>query len=372
MGELAATHPGARGGFTVAGDSATSPIETMYAAGLTDGLPVVPPTEDLVAAMLDGGPWRADEHLLVETTRDTVVTAYQAAVCAVMAGALPRYFPVIGAALQAMGDRRFFLHGPTTSTGGATIMIVVSGPVADTIGLQGKDNLFGPGFRANATIGRTVRLVQLHCLSALPGALDRSTQGWPGKFSLCFTEHLELSPWEPHHVNLGLQPDQSTVTVFAAESGHNVVNHGTADPEALLATFADAMAALGSFSPGRSVVVFAPEHAAKLSTLTRREVQEFLFQHAVRDLATLKRTGKIEDDPTADVDWGGRWQPQGDTTVHSGDEEILVHRGWSADDILVLVGGGPAGGHSMFFPSWSRGRSVDFVTREVVTGVSQA
>ena len=155
------------------------------------------------------------------------------------------------------------------------------------------------------------------------------------------------------------------MTVFAAESGHNVVSHGTSDPEALLDTFADTMAALGSFSPGRSVVVFAPEHAAKLAGWTRPAIQEYLYQHATRDLATLKRTGKIEDDPAADVDWTGRWRSAGNTTIEPGDEAILVHRGWSADDILVLCGGGDAGGHSAFFPSWSRGRSVAFVSREI-------
>lgn len=365
MGNLADTHPGARPGFSAT--DASSAVEAMYEAGLTDGLPVVPPTEELVLAMLAGGPWPDDELLLVETTRDTSVTAYQAAVCAVMAGARPEYFPVIGATLQAMSDRRFFLHGPTTSTGGATIMIVVSGPIAAKLRLNGKENLFGPGFRANATIGRTIRLVQMHCLSALPGELDKSTQGWPGKFSLCFTEHLEASHWGPIHETLGYRADQSTVTIFAAESGHNIVNHGAASAEPLLATFADAMAALGSFSPGRSVVVFAPEHAAKLANLGRRQVQEFLFEHAVRDLATLKRTGKIESDPTFESDWGGAWMPKGDPQIDPGDESIMVHRGWSADDILVLVGGGLAGGHSMFFPSWSRGRSVDFVTKEVPT-----
>lgn len=365
MGDLASTHPGARPGFLATNES--SATEAMYEAGLTDGLPVVPPTEALVSDMLAAGPWAAEELLLVETTRDTDVTAYQAAVCAVMAGARPEYFPVIGATLQAMSDRRFFLHGPTTSTGGATIMIVVSGPVAAELGLHGKENLFGPGFRANATIGRTIRLVQMHCLSALPGELDKSTQGWPGKFSLCFTEHLEVSPWEPIHETLGYRAEQSTVTIFAAESGHNIVNHGASSAEPMLHTFADSMAALGSFSPGRSVVVFAPEHAAKLSHLSRRQVQEFLFEHAVRDLATLKRTGKIESDPTAETDWGGAWQPKGDQHIAPGDEEILVRRGWSPDDILLLVGGGVAGGHSMFFPSWSRGRSVDFVTREVPT-----
>ena len=365
MGELATRHPGARPGFTVSADPAAA-IEALYDAGLTDGLPVAPATEPRVAAMLAAGPWAPEDVLLHELTRETDVTAYQAAVCAVMAGAVPAYFPVIGAALRAMGHRDFFLHGPTTSTGGATIMVVVSGPMAAELGIQGRENLFGPGFRANATIGRTIRLVQLLCLSAVPGELDKSTQGWPGKFALCFTEHVEASPWEPLHRSLGYRADQSTVTIFAAESGHNICNHGASRAEPLLLTVADTMAALGSFSPGRSVVVFAPEHAAKLAGLTRRQVQEFLFEHAVRDLATLKRTGKIEDDPAAEVDWTGRWRPAGDTTVAPGDAEILVHRGWSSDDILVLVGGGSAGGHSMFFPSWSRGRSVAFVTEEVV------
>jgi hypothetical protein len=349
----------------VAPDDPGAAIEAMYGAALDDGLPVVPPTAARVAAMLDGGPWCPDDVLLVEETRDTVVTAYQAAVCAVMAGALPGYFPTIGAVLDAMSDRSFYLHGPTTSTGGATVMVVVSGPEAAAIGMHGRENLFGPGFRANATIGRTVRLVQMHCLSAAPGELDKSTQGWPGKFALCFTENVDESPWDPIHVALGYRPDVSTVTIFAAESGHNIVNHGTDDPETLLSTFADAMAALGSFSPGRSVVVIAPEHAAKLASWTRREVQDYLHHNAARDLATLKRSGKIEDEPTADTDWTGRWHPKGDQTIRPGDETIQVRRGWSPDDILVLVGGGTAGGHSSFFPSWSRGRSVAFVTREV-------
>jgi hypothetical protein len=362
-------HPGARPGFSV--DESVSPIEAMYEAGLTDGLPVVPPTKDLVDAMLAGGPWDAGQVLLTEATRDSEVTAYQAAVCAVMAGARPEYFPVIGAALDAIGRPEFFLHGPTTSTGGATVMVVVSGPVAAEIGVHGRENLFGPGFRANATIGRTIRLVQMHCLSALPGQLDKSTQGWPGKFSLCFTENIEASPWPPIHETLGYRAEQSTVTVFAAESGHNVVNHGASTPEALLLTFADAMAAMGSLSPGRSVIVFSPEHAGHLRDWSRARVQEFLYEHAGRDLATLKRAGKIEHQPPQASepapDWTGRWQPFGDSIIVDGDDRILVRRGWRPDDIMLLVGGGAAGGHSAFFPSWSRGRSVAFVTSEIVT-----
>lgn len=364
----AGTHPGGRPSIELDGAASLDEVvEQLYELGFTDGLPVVAPTPDLVEAMLAAGPWAPGSVLITEPTRNIEVTAYLAAVNAVLAGARPEYFPVIGAALSAMGDPAFKLHMPTASTGGATIMVIVTGPVAEAIGIQSRENLFGPGFRANATIGRTVRLVQMNTLMAVPGDLDRSTQGWPGKFSLCFGEDVASSPWAPLHERLGRSPDRSAVTVYAAESGHNICNHGTADPEALLTTFADSMAALGSFSNGRSVVVFAPEHARKLGDAgwSAERVQTFLYEHASRDLATLKRTGKIEDAPDRVNDWGGRWQPAADQTVHPGDEQIQVRRGHSPDDILLLVGGGQAGGHSMFFPSWSRGRSCPFITVDV-------
>ncbi len=363
--ELVARHPGARPGFELGADATA--VEALYELGLTDGLPVVAPTPDLVADMLNGGRWAADEVLIEVPTRDMQVTAYQAAVNAVMAGALPEYFPVVGAALEAIGDPSFKLHLPTASTGGATIMVIVTGVIADRIGIHSRENLFGPGFRANATIGRTIRLVQMNSLAAIPGQLDKSTQGWPGKFSLCFGENVEQSPWAPLHERLGCEAE-SAVTVFACESGHNVVNHGTADPEALLDTFADSMAALGSFSNGRSVVVFAPEHARKLGDAgwNAHQVSQYLYDHARRDLATLKRSGKIEDDTARHADWHDpRWRPSGDQQIQSGDDEILVHRGHSPDDVLVMVGGGNAGGHSAFFPSWSRARGCPIITRTV-------
>ena len=185
---------------------------------------------------------------------------------------------------------------------------------------------------------------------------------------------------EPLHVSRGLPPGTSAVTVYAAESGHNVLSHGTSDPERLLTGFADVMSSLGSLSPGRSVIVFAPEHAAHLKWAGwgRRQTAEWLFAHAWRSLADLKRGGKVEpalyDNPTL-VDWLYRDRPPGmsiPTTVaadaeriDAADESVRVHRGLDPDDILLAVGGGEAGGHSAFFPSWSRGRSVPFVTKEV-------
>lgn len=366
--QRAAGHPGGRPPIALDGTTSVEDLhEELYALGLTDGLPVVPPTPGLVEAMLAAGPWDPEDILIDEPTRDLRVTAHLAAVNAVLAGAKPEYFPVIGAAATAIGHTAFRVHMPTASTGGSTIMVLVTGPLADEIGIQAKENLFGPGFRANATIGRAIRLIQMHGLLAIPGDLDRSTQGWPGKFSLCFGEHTDASPWEPVHERLGQPEDRSAVTVFAAESGHNICNHGTADPEALLRTFADTMGALGSFSSGRSVVVFAPEHAAKLGAAgwSAERVTRFLYDNTGRDLATLKRAGKIEHDPSVEVDWTGAWRPVADQTIHPGDEDIVVRRGHGPEDILILVGGGTAGGHSMFFPSWSRGRSCPFITVEI-------
>jgi hypothetical protein len=367
-----------RPGFDV--DDPWSAIEECYARDWTDGLPVVPPTEALVDAMLAGGPWKADDVLLHEPVRDLAVTAHQAAINAVMAGCRPEYFPVVGATLQAIGDPAFMLHGPATSTGGSAIMVIVNGPIAGRLGLNGKTNLFGPGTRANATIGRVVRLVLLNCLDCRPGLLDKSTQGWAGKYSLCFSEDEAASPWEPLHVSRGLSPGSSAVTVYAAESGHNVLSHGTNDPERLLACFADSMSTLGSFSPGRSVIVFAPEHAAHLARAgwSRARTSDWLYAHAWRSLADLKRGGKVEpafyENPKL-VDWLYRSRPGGAPDplpaptdvgrVDVGDDAVRVHRGLGPDDILLVVGGGDAGGHSAFFPSWSRGRSVPLVTKEV-------
>ncbi len=355
-------------------------IEACYAQGWTDGLPVVPPTEELVARMLSAAPWPADSVLLHEPVRDRAVTAEKAAINAVMAGCRPEYFPVVGAALTAIGHPEFELHGPATSTGGAALMVIVNGPVRRRLELNAGANLFGPGSRANATIGRALRLVLLNCLDCQPGVLDKSTQGWPGKYSLCFAEHEESSPWEPLSVARRFRADQSTVTVFAAESGHNVLSHGTRSPERLLALFADAMAALGSLSPGRSVIVFAPEHAQHLrhAGWDRVRTQAWLYEHAWRSLADLKRAGKVEpaffSNPRL-VEWIYRDAAGGVPTapldpalaehIAPEDEMIPVRRGLGPEDILLCVGGGEAGGHSAFFPSWSRGRSVPFVTVEV-------
>jgi hypothetical protein len=322
-------------------------IEAYYERGWTDGLPVVPATEDTVREFLDAAGLTPDAVVLTEPVRRRVITAEKLAINAVLAGCRPEYMPVLLAALDAMAAPEFTLHGSITSTGGAATLLVVNGPIRHAIGLNGGSNVFGPGWRANATIGRAIRLVTLNCLGALPGVLDRSTQGHPGKYTFCIAENEEESPWEPLHVERGFPREASTVTVFAAEGPHNALSHYGLTADAILVTIADTMACLGSFSAGQSFVVLAPEHVAILARdgWTKPRIREALYAQARRTRADLKRGGKI---PGA---------------IEPGDETTWVHRGTGPDDIHLMVAGGGPGGHSAFIPSWSRARNSLSVTR---------
>jgi hypothetical protein len=324
-------------------------IEACFERGWTDGLPVVPATADAVRQFLEAAGRKPDDVVLREATRRRTVTAEKVAINAVMAGCRPEYMPVLLAALEAMADPAFTLHGAITSTGGSATLVVVNGPIRKRLGFNAGGNVFGPGWRANATLGRAIRLITLNCLGAQPGLLDRSTQGHPGKYTYCIAELEEESPWEPLHVARGVPRDSSAVTVFAAEGPHNVLSHYGETAEAIVVAIADTMACLGSFSPGESFVVLAPEHVQILARdgWTRARLREALYAGARRTVADLKRGGKL---PGA---------------VEPGDEARWVHRGRGPDDINLVVAGGGAGGHSAFIPSWSRERNSLAVTREI-------
>ncbi len=324
-------------------------IEGHFELGWTDGLPVVPATEAAVHGFLEAAGRAPGDVVFREATRRRTVTAEKVAINAVLAGCRPEYMPVLLAALDAMADPAFTLHGAITSTGGSAILVVVNGPIRHPLGLNAGGNVFGPGWRANATIGRALRLVILNCLGAQPGILDRSTQGHPGKYTYCIAELEEESPWTPFHVERGFARETSAVTVFAAEGPHNVLTHYGHDAEAIVVTLADVMAGLGSFSPGQSFVVLAPEHVQILARdgWTKARLRERLYATARRTMADLKRAGKVPG------------------PVERGDETRWIHRGTGPDDIQILVAGGPAGGHSAFIPSWSRDRLSLVVSRAI-------
>jgi len=315
-------------------ESPEDAVETFFQKGWTDGLPVVPPTERKVLAFLGTAGLAPDEILGAIPERNRVFTAEKVAINAVMAGCLPEYFPVVVAAVRGISRPEFGLHGVSASTAGTGILIVVNGPVSQELGINSGQNLMAPGNRANATIGRALRLV----LYNLGGReFDRSTLGHPGKYTFCISE--QESRWEPLHVMRGQAKETSAVTLFAAEGPNQVQNHSALKPENILNTMADRMRALGSFNMGGDVefaVIICPEHYETLISAewSKKGVQEYLFEKACRPLADLKRGGLNE------------------APLVPGDEETMLRAVSSPDRILLIMAGGVAGRFSACMPGW--------------------
>src|SRR5437870_2654449 len=313
-------------------------VEFCYQQGWTDGLPVIPPTPDRVTAMLAAARLDPKQELAFITHRSVSITAEKVAINAVMAGCRPEYMAVVVAAVAGIGDPAWSYHGPGTSTGGAAVLVIINGPITRELDINSGDNLFGPGWRANLTIGRALRLVMRNVCGSLPGLLDRGTLGHPGKLSYVIAE----SPWTPLHVERGFRPDQSTVTVMAAESPHQFYNQLSPDAEGVLTTLADSMKHSGG--AGRQpqyVVTLAGEHMRTIagSGWGKKEVRQFLFENTQNTLAHLKRTHRIP----------GAIQPGDDTKLRP----IVAE----PDDILIVAAGGRAGSFSSFIPGWGSGRS---------------
>ena len=324
-------------------DDATEAIEFYFSQGWTDGLPVVPPTVDKVRRFLDQAGRAPSEILGSEPTKGRVITAEKVAVNAVMAGCLPEYFPTVVTAIEAMCEPEFNLHAMSVSTMGAASLIVVSGPVATELGLNSGVSAFGPGHRANATIGRAVRLVLSNVTGAVSGVLDKATLGHAGKYTWCIAEAEEVSPWEPLHVHRGLGADQSGVTVFAGLSPIQVTNHHSTNPRSILSSFADGLFVAG---PGQEeiVVVLCPEHVGhiKAAGWTRRQVQEALFEASQRTAGDWMRSGA----PAADTD-----------------DPAPVAR--SPESFTLVVAGGMAGAFSAIIPLWGGGSNSRSVARAI-------
>jgi hypothetical protein len=303
-------------------------LEDMFERGWTDGLPVVPPTPERVAAMLgDRDPARS---LGPVPPAHGEATLERVAACAVLAGCRPEYFPVVVAAVEAALEPDFNPHGLAVTTQPAGVAIVVNGPARDRLGLNGGIGALGPGNRANATIGRALRLVLTLTGGAAPGALDRSTLGSPLKLGLCFAENEEASPWEPLHVERGFDPEASTVTVVAADAPLSISEHRSRTPEELAATLGWAAAA--TWSPfwwpmdDTSLYVICPEHTTLFAAAgwSKQQLREAIYAEVVRPAGELKR---------------GEATPQ---VWASGDGEP-VHKWTEPDKIQIVVAGGEAG-----------------------------
>ena len=312
--------------------------------GWTDGLPIVPPTAALVSEFLAYTDRDPREIVGVLPPRQGEATIEKIAVNAVMAGCRPEYMPVIVTALDALADPLFNLDSVQATTHPVAPLIVVNGPIGRELGINSGYNAFGQGFRANMTIGRAVRLVLMNIGGGLPGTGDRSTQGTPAKIAYCVAENEAENPWEPLHVEAGLPPDVSTVTVFGCEAPHNIQDHFSATGEGVLLTIAGAMGQAGSnnlLSWGWPLLSFGPEHAATVARdgYSKQQVKEFLFERARYPLAKLGpdyRRQQIERHKAKDAP---------DTMCS------IVRK---ADDISIIVAGG-AGKHSSWQPTFGDG-----------------
>ena len=315
-----------------------------------DGLPIVPPTEARVRAMLGGAP--GDRSLGVMPPLWRLATLEKLAINAVMAGCEPAAFPLIVAAVEAMLDPSFNLYGVQATTHPVAPLLIVHGPIAAALGVHSGSGCFGPGFRGNATIGRAIRLILLNIGGAWPGRHDMATQGSPAKFSYCIAEHVEATPWGALH-------EENVVTVFGGEPPHNVNDHVSTTAGGILATVADTAVSLGSnvgwyFSQSQLLIVLGPEHARTIAGdgLSRADVQRFVFEHARLPLRTLKLGGMwgIHDWP--------RW-------MHAiTDDDALLPQVPSPEDVLVIVAGGP-GKHSSVVPNCTFSRAVSRPIRPI-------
>ncbi|HET7826462.1 MAG TPA: hypothetical protein VFK90_14095 [Anaeromyxobacter sp.] len=326
--------------------------ELFQRNGWTDGLPIVPPTEDAVRRFLDAARLSPGDVVGTEEVRRRRITAEKVAIAAVMAGCLPEYLPVVVAVVRAMCAPEYGLHGTAASTGGSAPFVVVNGPIRRALGMNATHNVLANGARANATIGRATRLLVLNVLGGIPGRLDRSTLGHPGKFTFCIAEDEEDSPWPPLAAERGVPAGASAVTVLAAESPHQIMNEWTQDPRELLDTYAAAMRGnmlTYSIWAGNYAVVVPPQHRAvfRAAGWSRKDVRDYVFGAA--------RVARRD------------WRAVGKAAVAARGDEGAIHTALrTPDDLLVVAAGGPAGGFGAIVPPWFGAKSLA-VTRRIDT-----
>ncbi len=324
-------------------------LEDMFERGFTDGLPVIPPTRERVEAMLAGRDGLASLGAVPPVMGEA--TLERVAACAVLAGCRPAYFPVVLAAAEAVLDPAFNLHGQAVTTQPAGQLVVVNGPVRHEIGLNSGMGALGPGWRANMTIGRALRLLVELTGGGMPGAMDRATLGHPGKLGFCLAEAEEVSPWEPLHVERGFRPEQSVVTVIGSDAPLSISDHRSRTPEELAGVLAWAAASQWStywwplVEP--SVYVICPEHVEMFRSAgwSKARLREAIFEEVRLPADELRR---------------------GETTpfVQRAAPDQIVTKWASPESIVILVAGGEAGRYSAVLGPCT-GMGSQIVSREV-------
>lgn len=328
-------------------DSLEAALETFEQNRWTDGLPIIPPTEKRVTAMLDVVRRDPKEVLGVLAPSHSDATVELVAINAVMAGCKPEYFPVVIAAVEAVADPTFNLGAIQGTNNPATTMIIVNGPIAKELKINSAGNCFGQGWRANLTIGRALRLVCQNVGGGQPQITDLAVHGQPGKIAFCFAENESESPWEPFHVERGYTCDTSAVTAVGGVCVVNMIDAFSTTPEALLTTFAHSMDYAGQTRLGRGgelLLVLCPHHARFLDGQgwSKADVKRWLYENTRISFDRLA-PGKVED------------------LTEMGFSEY-VPLAYASEAFLLVVAGGP-GTHTAYIPTF--GRETKVVTRPI-------
>jgi hypothetical protein len=312
--------------------------EAFFERGWTDGLPVVPPTPARVGRMLEGTSRRPEEIVAAVPPDFVECSVEKVAVNAVMAGCRPEYLPVVLAAVEAACTETFNMHGLLCTTWFAGPVLIVNGPITKAIGMNSGVNALGQGNRANATIGRALQLVVRNVGGGRPGEIDRATLGNPGKYTFCFAEDEEGSPWEPLSVERGLPEGASAVTLFAGEGPRGVADQLSRTPESLANSLAWVLQDV--FHPklclyADAVLVVSPEHARvfREAGWTKKQLREELMERLTRPGAELVRgaQGCAEGMPEA--------LAGADIPKFAPDGLLIVHAGGGAGLFSAVIGG---------------------------------
>jgi hypothetical protein len=324
-------------------------VEVWFERGVTDGLPVVPPSRARVDAML-ATTRRPREQLVAEVPPNYGrATVEKLAVNAVMAGCRADYFPVVLAVVEAACDPAFNLHGQSGTTNAASPLIILNGPVRQRLGINCAAGVFGPGYRANATIGRALRLIMINVGGARAGQISMSTMGHPGRYTYCIGEHEEVSPWEPLHVERGFDRADSTVTLFSGEGPLSINDHLSRSAAQLAASLGWSAAGIWNHKSfplyGHTLLVVGPEHARTFAgeRWSKGQLRQFLYE-------TIRRpAGELAPGPDgAEI---GRLK---DLLEGRGPGERIA-KFPSPEEIVIVVAGGTAGRFSAVVPGWMGG-----------------
>ncbi len=309
----------------------------FYLRHLTDGLPIIPPTKERVLKFLENSNRKGDDLIAALPPRMGKATVEKIAVNAVMAGCLPAFMPVVENSINGLSMERFNLAGLNATTHPVAICTIVNGPIIKEIGLNSGVGCLGPGSLANATIGRAIRLCMLNIAGAVPGVGDHATHGSPAKYSYCFAEAEEETPWGPLNVERGFKCN--AVTLMGVEGPHNVNDHRSTTAEDLLETIAHTASTAGcnnSHVPGEILVVMSPEHSGALEKQgwTKNDVKDYLHQNMTVPVQLGDRGGRKLD---------SKWDIDG---------KVRITR--SSEDVVLVVAGGP-GRHTMIAPGFGAG-----------------